>query len=124
MQEELDIAPSKGYLHESLSRSTKQIRSERGADIYEDLEMTYKRGIEDLNREIKKLDRKVRNMFDFSPTNTFSLMLVKDISSDDILEKDLNLAVERRNLVIKLELLQARYNWLFVDSEGATETVD
>lgn len=103
----------KGLLYQSLSRTNKQIKQERGDAIVEDLEMAYGRKIEDLIRDIKRLQRDQTNMFDFSPTNSQSLMMGKDVDAQDILDKDLIKLIDIREKTIKLNLLKDRYFELF-----------
>lgn len=103
----------KGLIYESLGRSNAQIRQERGDAIAEDLEMTYKREVEDLDMKLKRMERDRRNMFDFSPTNSQSLVMAKDLESADIKEKDLALSLNIRNTSILLEIAKDRYSELF-----------
>jgi len=109
---EVDKA-STGYIAQSLGRSSKAIRAERGEAIAEDLEMSYKREIEDLQMELKRKRRDQLNMFDFGGTSTFSLVIAKDVDAAEIKEQDLFLALEIRNLNISLDLVTARYAFLF-----------
>jgi len=102
-----------GYMHESLARTSKAIRMERGEAISEDLEMAYKREIEDLRSDIKKAKRNQLNMFDFGGTSTFSLIVAKDVEAKEIKDKDLVIALDIRNLNISLELAVERYEFLF-----------
>lgn len=52
-------------------------------------------------------------MIDFSPTNAQSLVMVKDLDSQEVKDKILALALDIRNLGIKLELAEAAYFELF-----------
>lgn len=118
MSEEKDKAvilqddATQSFLNEMLSRTTKQIREDRGRDILEDLEMEYKRKVEDLIKNITRLSRQQNNAFDFSPNSTTSLV-VKNVDGAEIMDADLAVSLEIRNLKIKLELAKARYNFLF-----------
>lgn len=103
----------KGALYQSLDRSNAQIRKERGDVIAEDLETVYKRNVEDLELKVKRLVRDRANMFDFSPTNSQSLVMAKEIDSAEILDKDMAMSVELRNVEIKLEIAKQRYLFLF-----------
>ena len=53
-------------------------------------------------------------MLDMSPSNTQSLILATDFDEDAFVDKDIELGVEIRQLEIKLEIAQNRYNYLFV----------
>jgi len=103
----------KGVFFESLSRNNSKIRKDRAVSIAEDAEMIYRREIEDMIVELKKLRRERENMLDLSPTTTDSLILASDFNSKDFVKRDLDLAVRIRNLEIKLELAEDRFKYLF-----------
>jgi hypothetical protein len=50
---------------------------------------------------------------DLSPTTSQSLVLASDFDSSDYVNKDVEIGVKIRNLEIKLEIAQNRYNHLF-----------
>jgi len=102
-----------GFIYKSLARTNKQIRQQRGDTIAEDLEMTYKREVEDLRMSLKRLERDRANMFDFSPDNAQSLVMAKELNSLDIKERDLSISLTIRNTEIKLEIAEGRYTHLF-----------
>lgn len=103
----------KGAFFASLVRNNKKIRADRAQAIQEDCQMLFKREVEDLTLEIKKLRREREAMLDLSPTTADSLVLASDFNSKQFVEKDLELGVKIRNLEIKLEIAQSRYNVLF-----------
>lgn len=102
-----------GSLYESLARSNKQIRQERGEALAEQLETTFRRNIEDLRYDMKDLERKRTNMYDFSPTNSQSLVMAKEVEARGILIEDAAISLDIRNLEIKLEIADKRYLELF-----------
>lgn len=108
-----DSSQEGGFLQESLNRSNKDIRKDRAEVIHEDLELIYKRKVEDLENELKRAKRKQLNVFDFSPTNTMSLIMAKELDSVEVLEQDLTMSLSVRNLTIKLNHAKDRYNFLF-----------
>ena len=108
-----EVEEKKGFLNESLQRGNKQIRLERGDAIAEDLEMIYKREIEDKTVDLKRLNRKQTNAFDFSPSNSQSLVMGKDFDAGEVMAEDLKTALDIHNTTIKLNLAKARYNHLF-----------
>lgn len=112
-EEKPDVVEKTGFLDESLSRTNKQIRAERGDSAKEDLEMVYKREVEDWEVKIKRLNRKRLNNFDFAPTSTQSLVVGRDMDAGDVKEQDLKLANEIRNATIKLRIAMKSYNFLF-----------
>ncbi len=112
--EVLDVAePVVGALYQSLARNSKEILKDRAETISEDLEMTFKRGVEDIAAKLKRLNRERANMYDFSPSNTQSLVLAKELDSRDILNRDNKLSIEIRQVEIELEIAQKRYEYLF-----------
>lgn len=103
----------KGAFIESLKRNNKKIREDRAIAIAEDAGLLYKREVEDLMLQIKKLKRERENMLDLSPTTADSLVLASDFDSRDFVTKDIDLGVRVRNLEIKLEIAEKRYKELF-----------
>lgn len=104
-----------GAFIDSLKRNNKQIRNDRAESLYEDTELIYKRIIEDLQLEIKKKQRERENMLDLSPANATNLVLGKDFNAEEFVTKDVGLAIDIRNLNIKVEEAKKRYNYLFGD---------
>ena len=80
--------------------------------------MIYKREVEDLQLQIKKLKREREAMLDLSPTSADSLVLASDFDAKAFVDKDLKIGVDLRNLEIKIEIAQARYNHLFADVDA------
>jgi hypothetical protein len=109
---------TKGAFLESLKRNNAKIRDDRATAIVEDAQIIYKREVEDIALQIKKLRREQENMLDLSPTHADSLVLASDFSAKDYVAKDLDLSIKIRNLEIKLELAKGRYGYLFGGSEG------
>lgn len=97
----------------SLKRNNRQIRDDRAQAICEDTDLIYKRQIEDLQVNIKRMKREQENMLDLSPANAQSLILASDFDSSDYVKKDVELGVRIRNEEIKLEIATKRYNYLF-----------
>jgi hypothetical protein len=104
---------TKGIVGSSLGRTNAEIRRDRGNAIAEDLEMAFRRGVEDLRIKLKRLIRDRDAMFDFSPTNALSLVLIKDLDTNSIREKDAKLTIEIRQVRIELEEAETRYEALF-----------
>lgn len=107
------LKESKGFVYESLGRTNAQIRADRGDAIAEDLELSFKRDVEDSRRKVNRLERERKSMYDFSPTNALSLVLVTDVKADEILQKDKKITIDIRNAKIELELAEERYLELF-----------
>lgn len=110
MKEEVAL---KGAFSESLKRNNKQIRDDRATAISEDTEIVYKREIEDVDMEIKKMKREQENMLDLSPTNAQSLVLASDFDSKSYVSKDIELGIKIRNAEIRRDIAVKRYEYLF-----------
>lgn len=107
------VVPVEGALYQSLRRNNKEIRQDRADTISEDLEMTFSRGVQDLEVKLKRLTRERDSMYDFSPTNSQSLVMAKEIHADEILIKDNSLSIQIRQIEIELEIARNRYTYLF-----------
>ncbi len=103
----------KGAFVASLKRNNAKIREDRATSISEDTQLMYKRQIEDLEVQIKRLKRDQESMLDLSPTHADSLVLASDFNSEAFVNKDVKIACDIRNLEIKLELAAKRYGHLF-----------
>lgn len=102
-----------GAFVDSLRRNNKKIRDDRAIAIAEDAQMRYKRTIEDITLEIKKLKRERENMLDLSPTDAQSLVLATDFNAQNFVDKDIEIGIKLRNLEIKLEIAQRQFKHLF-----------
>lgn len=108
-----ELENMKGVFVESLKRNNTKIKEDRAIAIAEAAELIYKREVEDLGIQIKQIKRERDAMLDLSPKDANSLILASDFNAKDFVNKDLELGVKIRNLEIKLEIAQARYNELF-----------
>ena len=102
-----------GAFIDSLKRNNTKIRADRAAAISEDAQLLYKRAIEDLSVEVRKMVRDQENMLDLSPSDAISLKLASDFNAAEYVSKDIDLGVKIRNAKIKLEIATARYQYLF-----------
>lgn len=107
------LTPTGAAFIDSLKRNNKKIRDDRATAIAEDTQLVYKRVIEDLEIQIRKMKREQENMLDLSPTDARSLVLASDFDCNQYVEKDTELGVKIRNTEIKLEIAKNRYNYLF-----------
>lgn len=115
MADELEVKTEekKGEFYGSLMRNNKKIRDDRAVAIYEDAEMAFKRNIEDMVLEMKKLKRDREAMLDLSPTSADSLVMASDFDAKLFVEKELEIGVKMRNLDIKMEIANIRFKHLF-----------
>jgi len=108
-----EVETQVGAFKESLYRNNSKIRKDRADSIIEDAELIYKREIEDLEVQMKKMQREQENMLDLSPTNAMNLTLASDFDSKIYVDKDIELGVKIRNVEIKLDIARKRYAYLF-----------
>jgi len=110
--ENKEVAAGGAFLS-SLKRNNAQIRGDRALAISEDAEMIYKREVEDLELQIKKMKREQESMLDLSPENAMTLKLASDFDAKAYVVKDQELSIKIHNAEIALELSQKRYEYLF-----------
>lgn len=118
-----EVTKNQGYLRESLSRGNKEIREFRGEAIFEDIQTVYKRKIEDLQADVKSLTRSQDYAFDFSPNNSQSLVMGKELDAREILRQDFQASVDIRNKKIEMNIMVDRYNHLFGHTYERDNTV-
>lgn len=117
-----DEAPvTKGAFVDSLTRTASQIRKDRAEVLAEDAEVSYRRHIDDMERDLKRLKRDRRNNLDLSPTDINSLVAGKDFNGEEFVEKDIQAGVKIRNLEVKITIAKERYEYLFGDDEAVEE---
>jgi hypothetical protein len=109
----VEMVTEDGKFVEILKRSNKQIKEDRAVAIAEDVQMIYKRRVEDLEISIKRMYRDLEAQLDLSPANALSLTPAKDFDAVQFVEYELDLGVKIRNFEIKLEIAKKRYNYLF-----------
>lgn len=102
-----------GKFMDSLVRTNKQIKADRAEAISEDAGIRFRREVEDISLEIKRKKRERENMLDLSPSNALTLMVAENFDAPKFVERDLQLAIDIRNLEIKFELANARLKELF-----------
>lgn len=102
-----------GAFFDSLRRNNKQIREDRALAISEDVQLLFRRTVEDIQMRITKMKRERENMLDLSPSNAQSLVLASDFNSEEFVAKDIDLGVKIRNEEIRLEIAQKRFAYLF-----------
>lgn len=98
---------------QTLSRSTGAIKSDRATEIAELAEISFKRCVEDLERDLKIVRRKKKSSIDLSPDNTYSIMKVKDFEPEEFQRTYNEIGLKEREIVIKLNNAKNSYNELF-----------
>jgi len=98
-----------------LMRTFKQLKNSRAESVAEDVEIIYKRKIEDLCHKIRSMDRDRENIIlDLSPVNAFAGNVVpSDFNPESFLTKDIQIGLNRRAAVIELQIVVDRYRALF-----------
>lgn len=96
-------------------RSFKQLKESRAIAVTEDVEIIYKRKIEDLCKNLRQYSRDREDMIlDLSPASVDSSSVVpSDFKADALLEKDIELGLKEREDRIKLEIVLDRYQRMF-----------
>jgi hypothetical protein len=110
---EIDDNDLKGAFFDNLNRNNRSIKRDRAVAITEDAKLLYKRNIEDLEMQMKKLARERVNMLDLSPTSADSLILASDFDAPAFVKKDIELGVKIRTLQITLDIAKESYGKLF-----------
>lgn len=104
-----------GAFKSDLMRSFKQLKESRAIAVTEDVEIIYKRKIEDLCKNLRQYSRDREDMIlDLSPASVGSSSVVpSDFKADALLEKDIELGLKEREDRIKLEIVLDRYQRMF-----------
>lgn len=107
--------PKKSTFKEDLMRNFKQLKESRAESVAEELEIIYRRKIEDLCHLIRNYDRDRENIIlDLSPINAFSGAVVpSDFRAEDFMMKDLEIGRNKRDALINLRIMIERYSDLF-----------
>lgn len=112
MSDDSDVT-TKGAFFESLNRNNKSIKKDRAIAIAEDAQMRYKRELEDMELELRKLRRERTALLDLSPTDANSLMLANDFDAKGFVNRDIDIGVRLRNLEIRIDIARKSYTELF-----------
>lgn len=113
MTDQSVVEQKEGAFLTSLKRNNSKIRADRAQSITEDAELFYKRKVEDIEMQIKKLEREQENRLDLSPSDAQSLTPAKDFNSLNFMNEDIQFGLKIRELRITLEIAKERYQYLF-----------
>lgn len=102
-----------GTFASMLKRSNSKIRDDRADAILRKAETQYRRQVEDLNDVLIDLAAERDNMLDLSPTSADSLKLASDFDAGVFIDDDIKIGIKVREVEIKLEIAQNRYQELF-----------
>jgi hypothetical protein len=102
-----------GAFYDSLIRANSKIKKDRAISIAEDVYLIYKRTVEDLTQNLRKLKRARENALDLSPETALGLKPAVDFDTSEWVRTDIDLGVKIRNEEIKLEIAQRQFKQLF-----------
>lgn len=96
-------------------RTFRQLKKSRAESVSEDVEIIYKRRIEDLCHRIRNYDRDRENiLLDLSPSSlTSGAVVPSDFDATKFMEKDVEIGLNKRDAIIQLEIVLDRYEYLF-----------
>lgn len=111
----MELENKHGVFKSDLMRTFKQLKESRAESVAEDVEIIYKRQIEDLCHKIRNYDRDRENLIlDLSPSSAFNGAVVpSDFNPSEFLNKDVEIGLNKRDAIIKLEIVIERYEYLF-----------
>ena len=114
---------TQGTFRNSLTQSFKNIRESKASSITEDVELSYKREIEDLCRKVRQCDRDREDiLINLAPGNITSTSVVpSDFDADGFLKRDIQIGLTKRDALIKLEIIISRYEDLFGPYENMSQ---
>lgn len=106
---------NKGVFKQDLMRTFRQLKESRAESVSEDVEIIYKREIEDLCHRIRNYDRDRENLLlDLSPISAGNGAVVpSDFNPATFMQKDVEIGLNKRDAIIKLEIVISRYEYLF-----------
>ncbi len=110
-----------GKFGKLLMRSNTKLREDRGAQIVKATPPTHGRRIEDLQEILDNLKVDQDNMLDINPSNTQTIINPSDFESESFVDKDIEIGIKIRNIQIKLNVAQGRYNALFLFEKDPNE---
>ena len=106
-------ALNKGALHQSLHRNLDQVKTDRADSIHEEIEIFFRREIEDLRLEIKSLKSDQDAQLDLSPDDANALVNSKNFDARQFIDREFEFLYKIKQKEITLELAESRYEHLF-----------
>ena len=107
-----------GKFQEVLSRDGNQIKESRALSIKEDALICYKRNVEDIQRNLVKLERERDDMLDMCPDDVNSIISAKNFEAEKFYGRDLELSLKIDNEKRLLDIMKARLVELFGEENG------
>lgn len=108
-----NLVEKRGKFFESLNRSFKNVRADRAAAVVDDVEIEFKRCVENLWRDIKRLNSKKLGLLDLSSSNALTIKSVEDIKPEAFVAEYVKVNVDLRKTKIQYLVARKAYNELF-----------
>lgn len=112
---------TQGKFVESLLRKNSQIKKDRATAIIEDVQLIYKRQVEDKKMQLKRLERGREAMLDIAPDKTTDITMPV-LDPVEFAKNHHKLSVDIRNLKIEVDVAEEQYKELFGDYDSAKTT--
>lgn len=100
-------------LASNFAKSSKEIKQTRAVEIAEDIEVKYRRTVEDLDHDLTTLERKLKNSLDLSPDNAHSFIKPSEFDAAAFVKMRGDLRIAIRNAKVKANEAKDDYNMLF-----------
>lgn len=104
-----------GTFYKNLTKNFSQIKAERAESVTEDVEIEYRRYIEDICKKIRDADRGYQSLLlNLAPETSFKNTVVPpSFDAHAFMTEEEHLGIDRRNLIIRLEIMLSRYEYHF-----------
>jgi len=112
------LSELKGSFVQSLRRGNKEIKSDRALAIAEDAEQEFRRYVEDMIRDIKRMRRDRLNLLDQSPDNTQTLKIATSFDAKTWVNQYQALGVKIKDAEMRLAIARDGYKELFGQEIG------
>lgn len=97
----------------TIARSNKELRHDRAMAITKSAEKALRRKIEDFSEVLENLQLDLDNLLDINPSNTNTIINPSDFDADAYITTAENIDLKMRDIKIRKELAQKRYDALF-----------
>lgn len=115
---------TQGALMNSLTRNAGQVRKERAEMINRGGEKYYRRKIEDLKSDKEELVAARDAALDMSPSDINKIVTAASFNAEEFCEKDMQMTMQIREITVKLEEFEKRYEFLFGQPVGTAPAAE
>jgi hypothetical protein len=102
-----------GALAESLGRNGTKIRADRARQIADDSKVEFRRTVEDIGRDIRRLEISKEGLLDMNGDNELSIISSRDFNVDTFIKETVSIVKQIANKQIAYDLLAKEYEYLF-----------